>query len=73
MTNQPEESKYKNSWVPLNAVQYNMIFHKGTEAEYQSESEPTKDTPYFALMGELWGVFCKYVGEIWPCYNSSTL
>ena len=29
----------------------------GTEAEYQSDAGSTKDTPYLALTGELWGVF----------------
>ena len=32
----------------------------GTQAEYQSDAEYTKDTPYLALMGELWDVFCEY-------------
>ena len=29
----------------------------GIEAEYQSDIESTKDTPYPALTGELWDVF----------------
>ena len=29
-----------------------------TEAEVKSDVEPTKDTPYLTLTGELWGVFC---------------
>ena len=33
----------------------------------------TKDTPYFALTGELWDVFCEYIGEIWPRYNGTAL
>ena len=28
----------------------------------------TKDTPYLALTGELWGFFCDDFGEHWPCY-----
>ena len=28
-----------------------------TQTEYQSDAESTKDTPYLALTGELWGVF----------------
>ena len=27
------------------------------EAQYQSDAGTTKDTPYLALTGELWGVF----------------
>ena len=27
-------------------------------AEYECKFEPVKDTPYLALTGELWGVFC---------------
>ena len=33
----------------------------GTDAEYQSEAKPIKDTPYLALTGELWGVFHEYI------------
>ena len=29
-----------------------------TEAGGKLDFEPTNDTPYLALMGELWGVFC---------------
>ena len=45
----------------------------GTEAEYQSDAGPTKDTPYLALTGELWDVFCEYLWETWPRYNGATL
>ena len=31
-----------------------------TEAEYQSDTVSTKDTPYLTQAGELWGVFCEY-------------
>ena len=30
---------------------------------YRSDCELTKDTPYLALSGELWSVFCGYFGE----------
>ena len=33
------------------------------EAEYQSDAGFTKDTPYLALTGELWGVFCEYLWQ----------
>ena len=29
----------------------------------RSDFELTKDTPYLALTGELWSVFCQYYGE----------
>ena len=35
--------------------------------------DPTKDTPYLALTGELWGVFCEYLWENWSRYNSTTV
>ena len=38
----------------------------------KSDFEPTTDTPYLALTGELWGVFCYHFGENW-CYNSTAL
>ena len=46
---------------------------EGTEAKYQSEAEPTKDTPYPALTGKLWGVFCEYFGENWLRYSGTAL
>ena len=44
-----------------------------TKAEHWSRLALTNDTPYFALVGELWGVYCKYCGDNWPCYNATTL
>ena len=46
---------------------------KGTEAEYQSDAEFTKYTPYLTLTGELWGVFCGFLSENWPRYNGTAL
>ena len=43
------------------------------EAEYQSDAGTTKDTPYLALTGELWGVFCEYLWENQPRYNGTPL
>ena len=43
---------------------------KKTDAENNSnEFEPKKDTPYLGLTGELWGIFCKDLGENWQCYK----
>ena len=44
-----------------------------TKAEYKSEFEPTKDTPYLVLMGELWGVFCDDFRENLLHYNATAL
>ena len=35
--------------------------------------ELTKDTPYLALSGELWSVFCEYFNRNWPCYKGFLL
>ena len=43
------------------------------EAEYQSDAGTTKDTPYLALTGELWGVFCEYLRENQQRYNGTAL
>ena len=45
----------------------------GIESEYQSDAGWTKDTPYLALMGELWGDFCEDFGENWPRYDGTAL
>ena len=44
-----------------------------TQAEYQSDAGSTNDTPYLALMGEIWVVFCEYCWENFPCYNGTAL
>ena len=54
-----------------NAVQYNMILHRST---HESEFAFITDSPYLALMGELWGVCCcEEFGENWPRYNGTAL
>ena len=45
----------------------------GSEAEYQLDAESTKDTPYLALTGELWGVFCECLWENLPHYNGTAI
>ena len=35
--------------------------------------ELTKDTPYLALSGVLWSVFCEYFNINWPCYKGFLL
>ena len=42
-----------------------------TEAEYESEFELPKDTPYLTLMCEIWGVNCEDLGENRLHYNST--
>ena len=42
-------------------------------AERKSNIRLTKDTPYLALTGELWGVICEDFGENWTRYNGTTL
>ena len=46
---------------------------RDTDAEYQADAGSTKDTPYLALTGELWGVFREYLWENWPRYNGTAL
>ena len=42
-----------------------------TVAEHKSNIRLTKGTPYLALTGELWGVFCEDFEENWPCYSTA--
>ena len=44
-----------------------------TVAEKESDIRITKDTPYLALTGELWGVYCEGLGENGPRYNGTAL
>ena len=41
------------------------------EAKYKSDSEITKDTPYLAFTGELWGVCSEDFAENWSHYNGT--
>ena len=45
----------------------------GTQAKCQSDVGFTKDTPYLALTGEIWGVFCEYFWENSPRYDGTAL
>ena len=42
------------------------------EAEYKLESKTTK-TPHTSPLQASYCVFCEYFGEIWMCYNTTTL
>ena len=44
-----------------------------TAWERNSDFKLTKDTPYLALRGELWGVYCEELGENWLCFNGTAL
>ena len=59
-----------------NMVKYNMVLDTTLQwlrRNLNQEFEPTKDTPYLALTGELWGVFCENFGKNWPRYNGTAL
>ena len=57
------------------AVQYDMILHTSLPSLRQNikQFELTKDNPYLALTGELWGVFCEDFGKNWTHYNITSL
>ena len=42
-------------------------------AEHKSGLALTKDTPYLALAGELWDVYCDEFSEYWSRYNGIAL
>ena len=44
-----------------------------TGPELKSDFKLTNDTPYLALTGELWAVYCKDFGENWSRYKGTTL
>ena len=57
-------------------VQYCKILHGELQEPRQNINQTLdsqKDTPYLALTGELSGIFCKYLLENWPRYNSTAL
>ena len=58
-----------------NAVEYNIMLHALLQWSMRNinEFKYTKGTPYLALTGELWGVFCEESGENWGCYNRTVL
>ena len=62
--------------VPLQCgpIYHDIVYSTAiTEAEYEWDSELTKDTPHLTLMGELWGVSCEYFDKNWLHYNSTVL
>ena len=60
-----------------NVVQYSKILHKWLQELRQNITQMVnpqkKDTPYLALTGKLWGVFCEHFLENWPRYNGIAL
>ena len=44
-----------------------------TAAKQQTDIELTKETPYLALTGEIWGVYYDTFRENWPRYNGIVL
>ena len=42
-------------------------------AECELDFRIRTDTPYLALTGELWSVYCEDLGENWPRYNGTAL
>ena len=58
-----------------NMVQYCKILYKYLQklSRILVRCWTTKDTPYLALTGELWCVFCKYLWENWLLYNDTAL
>ena len=60
-------------------IQRGLIYHDITYntaitvAESESVIRITRDTPYLALTGELWDVYCASLGENWSCYNGTAL
>ena len=58
-----------------NAVKRNMILHmiRQWKAKHASDVIFSKDTPYLALTGELWDVFCEDLGDNWLRYNGTAL
>ena len=58
------------------AVQRNLILYVVRQWPIQNKNQmlySQKGTPYLALMGEQWGVFCVDSSENWPRYNSIAL
>ena len=44
-----------------------------TVTECKSYFNLTTDTPYLALLGELWDVYFEDLGENWLCFNGTAL
>ena len=56
-----------------NAVQFITYGATTTVAESESDFRITIDTPYLALTGKLWDVYCEDFGENWRRYNGTAL
>ena len=52
-----------------------MITHTTLWEQWQTVNQITESqhTPYLALKGQLWHVYCEDFGENWPCYNGTAL
>ena len=63
------------SQVPLQRgpIDHDIIYSTVVTAEFKSDFKLTTDTPYLALTGELWGVYCEDLWENWLRYNGTAL
>ena len=44
-----------------------------TAAQRKSDFKITTHTPYLALTGELWDVYCEDLGDTWPHHKGTAL
>ena len=59
-----QSSMHKKLAKEHRILQEFILIITGTEEEYQSDAKSTKDTPYLALTGKLWGVFCEKIDHV---------
>ena len=56
------ECRFETTPVVMSHLQYNVEFSIAMAlVEHILDFELTKDTPYLALTGKLWGVCCEYM------------
>ena len=51
--------------------EYNFFLFFIIVVESESDFRITTDTPYLALAGKLWDVYCKDLEENWPRFNGT--
>ena len=58
--------------ITLSKITQFHIQHCNDELEHRSGFELTIDTPKLTLMGELWSVYCEYLGDNYLCFTNGT-
>ena len=73
MVKSVDTKAYSGAVIMQSNISWYYVQHYSDSDKHKSDFQLTEDTPYLALMGEIWGVCCEDFGEDKLCYNGIAL